>query len=272
MNRKWVLSFLFILVAFPVVAQANHKNDSGLGQKIDAAVQRAQAKTTAEKPAEMADPHLLALAEERLQKDRDAHSGRAQHDLAYYYNQVKQEQQAVPVDFSTEYDPYFLTRAEELLQKDRDAHSGNAVHTLDYYYQQVVNENQEETKPQSTNTQATQYYIPLVQLKEEAQTPGADGPEAGIMWVEIGGEYTADGYEPEFFYLTSKKVVFEFNYDGPTGPGLEEIKPAIFNEAYRRLASDPRSAKATINQIKQILTKYYRQVEAEQKNKAQLAE
>ena len=108
------------------------------------------------------------------------------------------------------------------------------------------------------------YYVPLVQLKGEESTPGADGPEAGIFWVEIGVEHTYDGNEPIFWSLTSKKVVVETN-DGPMGPFLEEINPVIFNEAYRRYASDPRSAKATINQTKQMLTKYYRQVEAEKK-------
>ena len=115
-----------------------------------------------------------------------------------------------------------------------------------------------------TGSQTPKYYVPLVQLPEEEATPGADGPEAGIYWVEIGGEYTADGYEPEFFYLTSKKIVID-TYDGPVGPFYEEIVPAIFNEAYRRFAADPKSAKATVSQTRQMLTKYYRQVQAEQK-------
>ncbi len=110
------------------------------------------------------------------------------------------------------------------------------------------------------------YYVPLVQLSEEEPTPGADGAEAGIMWVEIGGEYTADGYEPEFFYLTSKQVVVETN-DGPLGPFYEPIDPATFNEAYRRYAADPKSKKATVNQTRQLLTKYYRQVQAEKNQK-----
>lgn len=113
-------------------------------------------------------------------------------------------------------------------------------------------------------TQAPHYYVPLVQLKQEDPTPGADGAEAGIMWVEIGGKYTADGYEPEFFYLTSKQVVVETN-DGPSGPFYEAIDPATFNEAYRRYAADPRSAKATVSQTRQLLTTYYRQVQAEKK-------
>ena len=111
-------------------------------------------------------------------------------------------------------------------------------------------------------SQTPKYYVPLVQLPEEETTPGADGPEAGIFWVEIGGESTADGYEPEFFYLTSGEV--ESTYDGPEGPFYEEIVPAIFNEAYRRFAADPKSAKATVSQTRQLLTKYYRQVQAEQ--------
>ncbi len=113
-------------------------------------------------------------------------------------------------------------------------------------------------------SQTPKYYVPLVQLSEEEPAPGADGAEAGIFWVEIGGESTADGYEPTFFYLTSKKVVVETS-DGPVGPFYEQIRPAIFNEAYRRFAADPRSANATINQTRQLLTKYYRQVEAENK-------
>ena len=108
------------------------------------------------------------------------------------------------------------------------------------------------------------YYVPLIQLDEKEAVPGADGAEAGIFWVEIGGTNTADGYEPEFFYLTSKKVVLE-GRDGPSGPGYEEIIPAVFNEAYRRFAVDPRSAKATISQTRKLLTMYYRQVQAEQK-------
>ena len=110
------------------------------------------------------------------------------------------------------------------------------------------------------------YYVPLVQLSEEASTPGADGEEAGIMWVEIGGQSTADGYEPEFFYLTSNQVVVETN-DGPKGPFYEKIDPATFNEAYRRYAANPKSQKATVSQIRQLLTKYYRQVQAEKKQK-----
>lgn len=113
-------------------------------------------------------------------------------------------------------------------------------------------------------SQAPHYYVPLVQLPQEPATPGADGAEAGIMWVEIGGQYTADGYEPEFFYLSSKRVVLETN-DGPLGPFYEPIIPSIFNEAYRRFAADPKSKKATPSQTRQLLTTYYHQVEAEKK-------
>lgn len=114
-----------------------------------------------------------------------------------------------------------------------------------------------------SDSQTPTYYVSLVQLPEEETVPGSDGPQAGIYWVEIGGEYTADGYEPTFFYLTSKKVVVE-TYDGPVGPFYEEIVPAIFNEAYRRFAADPKSATATVSQTRQLLTKYYRQVQTEQ--------
>jgi hypothetical protein len=112
------------------------------------------------------------------------------------------------------------------------------------------------------------YYVPLIQLDEKEAVPGADGAEAGIFWVEIGGTNTADGYEPEFFYLHTKKVE-PATKDGPSAPAFEEIVPSVFNEAYRRFAADPRSAKATIDQTRQLLNMYYRQVQADQQAKAQ---
>lgn len=111
--------------------------------------------------------------------------------------------------------------------------------------------------------QAAKYYVPLIQLNEEV-APDADGPSAGIFWVEIGSTSTADGYEPEFFYLLSDKCDTE-GKDGPSGPYYEEIIPAVFNEAYRRFASNPASAKADINQTRKLLTAYYRQVQTEKK-------
>lgn len=120
----------------------------------------------------------------------------------------------------------------------------------------------ERAVAQAVENSKVTYYVPLVQLKEQENQPDADGAQAGIFWVEIGGTNTADGYEPEFFYLTSEEDEPETK-DGPSGPFYEEIVPAIFNEAYRRFASDPRSAKATINQTRQLLNVLYRQVEAE---------
>lgn len=40
------------------------------------------------------NPNILHQAEARLQADRDAHDGRAQHSLGYYYHQVLSEQNA----------------------------------------------------------------------------------------------------------------------------------------------------------------------------------
>ena len=112
------------------------------------------------------------------------------------------------------------------------------------------------------------YYVPLIQLDEEEDALDADGPQAGIFWVEIGGTNTADGYEPEFFSLYTKKAE-PVTKDGPTAPAVEAIVPSIFNEAYRRFAADPRSANATLNQTRQLLNKYYRQVQVERQAKAQ---
>ena len=103
--------------------------------------------------AESRDPGLLYQAEERLQLDKNAHSGRAEHDLDYYYNQLVNEYLSADPAFGQvtpstlgentlweEYDPQFLYQAEERLQQDRNRHSGHAKHTLDYYYQQVISE------------------------------------------------------------------------------------------------------------------------------------
>ena len=122
----------------------------------------------------------------------------------------------------------------------------------------------ERAVAQAVENSKVTYYVPLVQLKEQENTPGADGAEAGIFWVEIGGTNTADGYEPEFFYLVSKKEAPKTS-DGPSAPYYEEIVPSIFNEAYKRFATDPRSAKATVSQTRRLLTILYRQVEAERR-------
>ena len=124
----------------------------------------------------------------------------------------------------------------------------------------------ERAVAQAVENSKVTYYVPLIQLKEQENVPGADGAEAGIFWVEIGGTNTADGYEPEFFYLISKKVDSADN-DGPAGPCYEEIIPSVFNEAYKRFAADARSAKATISQTRKLLTLYYRQVQAGQEAK-----
>ncbi len=262
MNRKWVVTFVLTACALPGLCQLNNK--------VEVAVARAQAHRTMASEVDL-DPQILTQAEARLQKDRDVHSGYAKHNLLYYYNQILAEQNQTKVGQKEtqvsfyaleENDPYILTRAEELLQKDRNAHSGYPVHNLSYYYQQVKQEEETSTPKVAIRSQAPRYYVPLVQLKEEDNTPGADGPETAITWVEIGGEYTADGYEPEYFYLTSKTVVIETK-DGPKGPFYEPIVPAIFNEAYKRFAADPRCAKATVSQTRQLLTQYYRQVQAE---------
>ena len=178
------------------------------------------------------------------------------------------------------WDPYILTRAEELLQADRNSHMGYAQHDLEHYYNQVktqeISSSTETvppasaqagatTSPNVTNSQTPTYYVPLVQMKEEDTESGADGPEAGVYWVEIGSTNTSDGPEVEYFYLISKKETISTN-DGPEDPGYEVIVPAIFNEAYRHFAANPRSAKATIQETRQLLTIYYRQVQAEKKN------
>ena len=112
------------------------------------------------------------------------------------------------------------------------------------------------------NSQVPKYYVPLIQLSEDAPTVGADGAETGIFWVEIGGTVTADGYEPEFFYLLDESEEVE-EEDGPSGPFYEEINPKIFNEAYRRFASDPSSSKATLAQTRKILKEHYRNIQKE---------
>lgn len=116
----------------------------------------------------------------------------------------------------------------------------------------------------SENTNLPKYYVPLIQLNEDEPAVGSDGAEAGIFWVEIGGTTTADGYEPEFFYLLDESEEIE-GKDGPSGPFYEEINPKIFNEAYRRFASDPSSAKATFAQTRKMLTKHYRNIQKEKK-------
>ena len=118
------------------------------------------------------------------------------------------------------------------------------------------------------NTKSPKYYVPLVQLSEEKPAPSADGTQAGIFYVEIGLEYTYDGTEPILWSITSPKEVTQ-TADGPEGPFVEEINPVIFNEAYRRFAMDPRSCRSTIEKTKKLLTKYYRQVEAEKLAEAQ---
>ena len=121
----------------------------------------------------------------------------------------------------------------------------------------------ERIAAQAISKAKTNYYVPLVQLVEEDKASIADGAEGGIFGVEIGGAYTADGYEPEFFYLVSDKKVDFADGEGPVVL-YEPIVARIFNEAYKRFASDPRSATATIDQTRQLLTEYYRQVQAEQ--------
>ena len=92
MNYKWTLSVLLALCTFPVAAQDAHpqqtaKNktpviaaDSSTAQKVnrkvEVAVARAQAHRQMATETEL-DPQILTQAEERLQKDRNAHSGNA---------------------------------------------------------------------------------------------------------------------------------------------------------------------------------------------------
>ena len=122
----------------------------------------------------------------------------------------------------------------------------------------------ERIAAQAVSKAKTNYYVPLVQLVEDDNSSTADGAEGGIFWVEIGSSCTADGYEPEFFYLISDKKVDFADGEGPVAL-YEPIVARIFNEAYKRFASDPRSATATVDQTRQLLTQYYRQIQAEQK-------
>ena len=154
MNRKYTLILVLTLFALPVMVHAapgKHAKKASKAktpvvatakqQQLNDTVQAAVLRAQAAKAQEVLDPQILTQAEARLQKDRDAHSGRTQHDLGYYYRQIQQEQQ-VRSSASQEYDPQLLTQAESRLQKDRDAHSGRASHTLDYYYQQVLKESE----------------------------------------------------------------------------------------------------------------------------------
>lgn len=124
-----------------VVSQQNRTSTKGnpaLDNQVEQAVTRAQARTVLSNE-ESLDPQLLTQAEERLQQDRNAHSGNARHDLKYYYNQLKKQQQsAADRSSSSQEDPYLLTRAEELFQQDKNRHSGFAEHSFDYYYQMLL--------------------------------------------------------------------------------------------------------------------------------------
>ena len=120
---------------------------------------------------------------------------------------------------------------------------------------------------QNASEQKTKYYVPRIQISEGENDSTADGSEAPIFWVEIGVTPTTNGYESEYFYIESQQQEDDPSADGPSVPSYEPIVPAVFNEAYRRFAADPRSVKATFAQTRKMLTTYYRQVQAEQKQK-----
>lgn len=89
---------------------------------------------------------------------------------------------------------------------------------------------------------------------------GSDGATIGSLWREIGGQYTADGYEPDFFSVPSivTNALNTSTADGPEADYLEPINDTVFNEAYRRSQGNKNK-----NNFQSILLKNYRKVKAE---------
>ena len=88
----------------------------------------------------------------------------------------------------------------------------------------------------------------------------SDGVSIGYLWREIGGEYTADGYEAEYFSVPNivANASNTDSADGAEAPYLEVIDDTVFNEAYRRSqgSKDEKNFQA-------VLLKNYRKVKAE---------
>ena len=100
----------------------------------------------------------------------------------------------------------------------------------------------------------------VCQANKDNDECGADGASAGVFWREIGGTYTADGYEPEFFSVPAIKENALNVSSEPEAPYYEAIDDTVFNEALRRVKANKKAIK---NNFQSELLKVYRQVKAE---------